>query len=303
MSKRVVETVDVSSLWVAERLSALMVANGVPPRQQVGLLCDVCALSLSQARRKLNGAAWSFAEVFAVARHFAASLDELFSASLPPAAALEVLALDSPRPAEQDARFLMGSAVFCCRVQLGARVVGPVGESDLLTAVGKDGWLVGTRDQLDRQQVAAPFFRVRQLLVMPDDADAALRIAILDDDPATAESLADWFNASGYAACAFTDADELLASPLDGYSAFIVDFLLAGGASSQATIHRLRAVRPQAPIILLSGKLRSGEASETELVALLRALNITFFEKPVRPSVLAASIENEIDRLSARVDR
>ena len=57
---------------------------------------------------------------------------------------------------------------------------------------------------------------------------------------------------------------------------------------------------PDAPIVLLTGKLRDGQVSEADLSALLRTANVTFFEKPVRPSVLAATIEKELDQLAHR---
>lgn len=292
----VINSVDGGSLWVAERLSGLMAANDVPARQQAGLLSELCGLSLSQARRKLHGAVWSFGEVFAVVRRFGASLDEVFALAAPVDGQPQGLAASVHWVTQQDASFLMGAWSVPCRVHIGARAVATPGERELLTAAGETGWFVGSEQQLVSRQLKQPYFQARQVLLLPAEGQATIRIAVLDDDPATAESLADWFNASGYAARAFTSADDLLASAADGYAAFIVDFMLGGGDSSPATIRRLREILPTAPIVLLSGKLRSGQASEADLVALLRTLNVSFFEKPVRPSVLAASIENELDR-------
>ena len=289
---------DAGSLWVTERLSGLMTANDVPPRRQAGLLCELCGLSPSQARRKLHGAAWSFSEVLAVVRHFGASLDELFALAAPLDDEAPGLATEVHWVTQQDASFLIGVWSVPCRVHIGARVVGRPGERELLTAAGEGGWFVGSEQQLAGRELKPPYFMARQVLLLPVEGQATIRVAILDDDPATAESLADWFNASGYAASAFTSADALLASAVDGYAAFIVDFMLGGGDSAPATIRRLRELLPTAPIVLLSGKLRSGQASEADLIALLRTLNVSFFEKPVRPSVLAASIENELDRIA-----
>lgn len=76
--------------------------------------------------------------------------------------------------------------------------------------------------------------------------------------------------------------------------------MLAGGDSSQAIIKRIRQTLPDAPIVLLTGKLRDGQASEADLTTMLRTSNVTFFEKPVRPSVLAATIEKELDQVVSR---
>lgn len=287
---------DGQSLWVAERLCGLMAANDVPPRQQAGLLSELCGLSLSQARRKLRGAVWSFGEVLAVVQHFGASLDELFPSSLSDEGAQISLASESYAVTQQEASFLLGVWSLPCRVRIGTRAGVDPGERDLLTAAGDAGWLVGTAKQLTERGLRPPFFQASQILLLPEPSQTTIRVAILDDDPGTAESLAEWFNASGYSAQAYTSGQQLLASEIDRYSAFIVDFMLAGGDSSQAIIKALRDALPSAPILLLTGKLRSGQASEAELITVLRTLNVAFFEKPVRPSVLAASIENELDQ-------
>ena len=289
---------DGASAWVAQRLSGLMAANDVPARQQAGLLSELCGLSLSQARRKLHGAVWSFGEVQAVVQRFGASLDEVFPSVAGDDGQQISLATEAYAVDQQDANFLMGAWSLPCRVRIGARVGASLGERELLTAVGDSGWVVGTAQQFAGRALKPPFFLAKQVLLLPTSSQPSIRVAILDDDAGTAESLAEWFNASGYVAQAYTSGEQLLASGIDDYAAFIVDFMLAGGESSQAIIRALRDAQPSAPILLLTGKLRSGQASEAELVALLRTLNVAFFEKPVRPSVLAATIESELDQLA-----
>jgi FixJ family two-component response regulator len=138
------------------------------------------------------------------------------------------------------------------------------------------------------------------VLLTPALSNSCIRIAILDDDIGTSETLGEWFTAAGYAASAFTSAEQLLSSQVENYDVFVVDFLLASGDSSQATIKFIRQALPDVPIVLLTGKLRDGQVSEADLSALLRTANVTFFEKPVRPSVLAATIEKELDQLAHR---
>ena len=291
------ETYDVLSSWVAEQLVGLMVKHGVPVRRQANLLSELCGLSLSQARRKLRGAMWSFGEVLAVTRRFGASLDQVFSDSPGGGVAHTLLTPDVASVTLQDAAFLVESMAIPCRVRLGALVIGVPAEEQLLTAQNDTGWYVGTRKQLDGHCMEAPWYRADQVLLMPVPSKPRNRIAILDDDVGTTETLADWFNATGYAAQAFTTGEQLLASQIGSYDAFVVDFMLAAGDSSQAIIKRIRQALPKAPIVLLTGKLRSGQASEADLTTMLRTLNVTFFEKPVRPSVLAATIDKELDAL------
>ena len=294
-------TADALSSWVAEQLVGLMVEHGVPVRQQANLLSELCGLSLSQARRKLRGAMWSFGEVLAVTRRFGASLDQVFSDSPGDGVAHTVNAADVSSVTLQDATFVMGSLAVPCRVRLGALIVGDPAEDELLTAQNDTGWYVGTREQLHRHRIKDPWYVADLVVLTPVPNKPRVRIAILDDDIGTTETLGDWFNATGYAAQAFTTGEQLLASQIDNHDAFIVDFMLAGGDSSQEIIRKIRQALPEAPIVLLTGKLRSGQVSEADVATMLRTSNVTLFEKPVRPSVLAATIEKELDRLANRL--
>jgi CheY-like chemotaxis protein len=291
---------DALSAWVVERLSALMTEHGVPDRQQASLLCELCGVSPSQARRKLRGAMWSFGEVLTVVRHFGGSLDQIFSGSPNAGVAHDGISTGTFTPALLDATFLMDKLALPCQVRLGSLVIGTPGDAELLTVQNQGGWYVGTKKQLDRHHHNGEFYYVFQALLSPALTKPRIRIAILDDDVGTSETLGEWFTAAGYAATAFTSAEQLLASKVGNYDVFVVDFLLSGGDSSQATIKHIRQALPDAPIVLLTGKLRDGQVSEADLSALLRTANVTFFEKPVRPSVLAATIEKELDQLAHR---
>lgn len=277
-----------------------MSEHGIYTRQQATLLCEICALSPSQARRKLRGSMWSFDEVLTVVRHFGASLDQVFSGSPHVSIAQDSVSPGTFVPALQDATFLLDKLELPCLLRLGALAVGTPADNEMLTAQKQDVWYVGIKKQLDRHHVGEPFYRADQVLLTPAQPQPAIHIAILDDDIGTSETLGEWFNAAGYAATAFTSSEQLLASKIENYDAFVVDFLLAGGDSSQATIKHIRHTLPDAPIVLLTGKLRDGKVSEADLTTMLRTANVTFFEKPVRPSVLAATIEKELDQAAQR---
>ncbi|MDX8399708.1 MAG: hypothetical protein R8K20_05615, partial [Gallionellaceae bacterium] len=148
--------------------------------------------------------------------------------------------------------------------------------------------------------VMGQYYWADQVLLTPTTDRSRIRVAILDDDAGTSETLCEWFNEAGYVAAAFTSCEQLLASKLESHDAFLVDFMLAGGDSSQAMIKNIRQALPDAPIVLLTGKLRDGQASEAELTAMLRTSNVIFFEKPVRPSILAATIAKELDHIASR---
>ena len=66
--------------WIAACLVGVLQTHGVQPRQQATLVAQVCGLSISQARRKLKGAGWTFEEVLTLCRHHGEMLDAVCSA-------------------------------------------------------------------------------------------------------------------------------------------------------------------------------------------------------------------------------
>lgn len=271
---------------LAQRIGRLLAQQGIPPHQQASLLTRLCGLSPSQARRKLQGANWSFAEVLAVARYCKASLDELFGEAIGEGAAAALV------PERQTATWLevgvrLGSFKGNGEARLGPMVGEECDHNALVACQTQNGWLVACL-----QDLAPPSngqcFLVEELLIRA--APTNLRhIAILDDDRLLAASLSEWFNEAGFKASPFESDSQLLAEELSSFDGFIVDYLLDGN-SSQEIIAAIRHQMPEAPILLLTGKLRDGEVSESELMAVLRTSNVTFFEKPVRPGVLAATL-------------
>lgn len=274
-----------------------MADQQIAPRNQAHLLSVLCGISPSQARRKLSGATWSFSEVLAVARRFGFSLDQIASGA--PSGGFAFCPTEDLKAVLHDATFVSESLSIPCQVLLGVQCVSaPANSSVLLAAASAEGWLVGTHEHLSPHRAQVPFYYAGQILLKPAAPQRLPGIAILDDEKGISETLCEWFAATGYEASAFTSGEALLATDIEAYEAFIIDFVLAGGESSQEIVKTLRQARPDVPIMLLTGKLKSGEASESELTALLRSANVTFFEKPVRPSVIAAAIETQLDSLA-----
>lgn len=287
-------SVDSLSPAVAERLANVMASHGVAARHQASLLGDLCGLSLSQARRKLRGSAWSFTEVLAVVRRFDASLDEVFAGLGPGIARLAA----PPGPSLQEARFTLGGWSANCQVNLGALVPENAANVLLVAARDQEGWRVGLLADLLRDGVEGPYYHSSHITLTLPPLKPPARIAILDDEVGIAETLGEWFNEMGYWTTAYTSAKGLRATPLESFDAFIVDFILAGGESSQTLIEDIRRALPTAPILLLTGKLRDGQVSEADLATILRTSDVRLFEKPVRPAVLAAAIESCFDRVA-----
>lgn len=77
---------DASGSWVAACVASLLTRHGVPPRHQATAIAQICAISVSQARRKLRGAVWLFNEVLALCRHHGESLEAVFGTEHGPGA-------------------------------------------------------------------------------------------------------------------------------------------------------------------------------------------------------------------------
>ena len=277
---------DASGAWVAACVTSLMSRHGVAPRNQATAVAQICAISVSQARRKMRGAVWLFNEVLALCRHHGESLEAVFGTDQGPGA-----------PGQRGV-LLIDGIELPCQVRAGA-ICPPLSPdaSALLTTRVDDRWLVGTPARLDALGATGTRHLVEQLQTTPPETPAAVRIAVLDDDESAAQALVDWFEQLGYDAQGYARADELDHDLAQGFDAYVLDLVLSGGQTSQAIVERIRRLQPEAPIVLLTGQLRDGKASESTLAALLRTHRVTFFEKPVRPVMITAAIQNSLDQL------
>lgn len=293
---------DAGGAWAATCVSDMLARHGVPPRHQAATIAQICAISVSQARRKLRGAVWLFNEVLALCRHHGESLDAVFGSHPPETTSPGAGAIDA---ASLPAHLLIDGHEVPCLLQTGALFAPAAASPDagdappLLATLRDERWVVGSASRLNSAGLHGPRYLVDHLHVSPPDARPRARIAVLDDDLHAAQALSDWFNELGFDALAFTRTDALCDALPSGFQAFVVDLILDGGQTSQAVVERIRREQPAAPIVLLTGQLREGNASESTLATLLRTQNVTFFEKPVRPAMITAAIQNGLDRLQA----
>lgn len=289
------------SSWASACLSALLDRHGISSRHQATHIAQICAISISQARRKLRGAVWLFDEVQAICRHFGESLDAVFGSEARQGPGASGLTPHGTATNTYPATLLIDGQRLGCDIQLGPLCPqadnAPGGQGLAAAHSPADGWLVGSPPRLQQEGHHGPCYTVAQLQLRNPVTQARARIAVLDDDMGSASALTDWFNEVGYEAHAYTSPEALLATPLRNHDAFVVDLILAGGQTSQAIVERIRREQPDAPVVLLTGQLRDGTASESMLATILRTQGVTFFEKPVRPAVLTAAIQSSLDRL------
>jgi len=302
---------ELSAGWMAGCVSDLLSRHGVSPRHQATEIAQICAISVSQARRKLRGAVWLFGEILALCRHFGESLDAVFAQH----AVLGTLSLGATGAhasgpdshAGQPAQLLTDDLALPCTIHIGALwaphpadAIGPAPQVLLATHIDQS-WVVGSAARILAMTPAGACYRIEQLQLESPDDQPRLRIAVLDDDPCAAQTLVDWFQEMGFDAEPFTSADTLLQAlrAPNPFDAYVVDLILSGGQTSQGVVEAIRQQQAQVPIVLLTGQLRDGTASEATLATMLRTQGVTFFEKPVRPAVLTAAIQSSLDRLQA----
>lgn len=296
---------ELSAGWMADCVSDLLGRHGVSPRHQATEIAQICAISISQARRKLRGAVWLFGEILALCRHYGESLDAVFAqhavlGALPLGASTSVGGSESRTG--QPALLLADALELPCTIHLGAQCSPSANDTrELLATHLGQSWVVGSAGRVLALNPTGACYRIEQLQLESPDDQPRLRIAVLDDDPCAAQTLVDWFNEMGFDAAPFTSADTLQhALQADThFDAYVVDLILSGGQTSQGVVDTIRQRQAQVPIILLTGQLRDGTASEATLATMLRTQGVTFFEKPVRPAVLTAAIQSSLDRLQA----
>ena len=120
----------------------------------------------------------------------------------------------------------------------------------------------------------------------PADGNEAIRIMIVDDDPAVLAAITDWLQARCAAVVlAFRSAEEAMVATEPGsFDVCILDYRLAG-ADGLTLGAMLREINPEARLILLSGEL----SATVESLAFEHGFG-RVFTKPVAPDVLIDAI-------------
>jgi FixJ family two-component response regulator len=109
-------------------------------------------------------------------------------------------------------------------------------------------------------------------------------VAVVDDDPRLLESLEELLESTGYAACSFRSAGQLLVRGLADVDVLITDIGMPGTDGFELR-DIVKKVRPELPVFLITGR--------HEIADQRRARGISgFFRKPFdAPALLAAIAE------------
>jgi ActR/RegA family two-component response regulator len=250
---------------------ALMERHGLPKYRQSAWLAEAIGLSYAQAHRRMNGTSpWSLEDLAQVAGLFGESLVDLVALGLPQSSVPAVMNL--------------GGARVACQLWLGETLDKPAPGS-VVAVRTSDGWAAVPATEATDGVV----YKIERIEARPT-AVARKVIAVLDDDQDLTNSICAHFQASGYDARPFyRTADLLSAVGTQRHDAYIIDWIV-GEKSTLKLIGSLRAQDATCPIVVLTAQVLSGVVDEADIADAVKRYGLVFSEKPVRTSILAATL-------------
>ena len=125
--------------------------------------------------------------------------------------------------------------------------------------------------------------------------NAAPLIAIIDDDDAMRDALADLIDVFGFAGRAFDSSESFLAAHVPGlFSCLITDLNLLG-ESGLALQQRLKTLEPSLPVIIISA-----QADHSARAQALRSGALAFLAKPLNHQMLFRCLTSAVGRPTPR---
>ena len=260
-----------SSSLAVRCVRALLERHGLPKYRQSPWLADALGLSYSQAHRKMSGAsAWTLEDLERVGAVFGESLAQVVGHEAAPGAVAGSLKVGDTRVG--------------CRLWLGEVVESPRADSLVAISTGS-GWTA----LLAAETTEGPVYKIDRLEAVPD-ASVRKVIAVLDDDQDLTNSICAHLESSGYEARPFfRTADLVSSSKARRYDGFVIDWIV-GETSTLKLIAALRAEDALCPIVVLTAQVTSGVVDEADIAEAVRMHRIEFSEKPLRMSILSATL-------------
>jgi ActR/RegA family two-component response regulator len=259
---------------------ALMERHGLPKYRQSAWLADAMGLSYSQAHRRMTGASpWTLEDLAKVAALFGERLADVVSTT--------------QREAAVPGTMTLGATAVPCRIWLGDEVdrhaAGPV-----VAVRTSAGWSAVPASETTDDVV----YKIEKIEARPTEATRKV-IAVLDDDEDLTNSICAHFEASGYDARPFYRIADLRASAaaqkFDGY---VIDWIV-GETSVLKLIGSLREADQKSPIVVLTAQVMAGVVQEADIADAVKRYDLTFSEKPVRTSILEATLARGLAGASA----
>ncbi|MFY9479342.1 MAG: helix-turn-helix domain-containing protein [Aquabacterium sp.] len=259
---------------VVDRVAMYLTAKGVAERNHAAKIGSITGISALQNRRKLKGeTSFAVEEVALIASHF----DD------PPSAIFNIQ--------WHTCELEIAGERIQARADIGKRIDAP-GNGQLAARRGNPWQLIlfkeGDAEQDD-------LFEVKEVELVTNPEK--LKVAVLDDDEDVAGMIADALQDLGYLADPFSSENQLSES-IDRHDAFIVDYKLGPHQTAAQLIARIRANKPHALILLLTGQAK--ENLDADIARLMHLHDSELHEKPVRISILASAIQRWMNKQRAR---
>jgi CheY-like chemotaxis protein len=257
---------------------ALFARHQVPDRERSKLVEKLLGLSYHAAHRRVTGLLpWTFEELAQVAAHYGESV-------------ADVVVAEQAEEA-QEAVFALGAFQEKCRVWLGG-VVEPTSEVTLVAVQEPTGWVVKPATQAAAG--AAPTFIVKRVMLQPSFTNRPKRVAVLDDNVDVAENVCICLRGVGFDAVPYFTLDTLISAMHEQpFDAYIVDWLLGTG-TARRLLADVRAQNPHCPIVVLTGKARSGDTDVGDLASALATYKAMFYEKPAQTAIITAALSEAL---------
>lgn len=274
---------------VADRVRELMEENGISKRNQVSQLSQILGLSFSQAHRKMKGQSpWTLTQIKDVAASFGAAASTLIDA--PAQNGSDQLQLGLP----QECMLVIESPTqLQCLARIGQKITSRK-KSAYVASNANDQWRIYPAENAPS---TSELFSVDLIEISPQTSTTEAHIAVVDDESGSADTLCDYLNENGFRACTFYNIASFKSEyqkNVNGFDAFVIDWWL-GGETAEQCIREIREMETShIPIILLTGELKSGKASEDDIGRLMRQCDITCLEKPIRLSLLVENLAKEL---------
>lgn len=257
---------------LAAFIETMLDRHGVPERQRIRALEAALGMSYTQVRRRMLGEApWSVEEIRKLAGYFHEPLIPIMSA----------LADEPGIPATLP---FAGAVLPCTIWPVGQPLAGRIGPMVAMHDKTTDQWTVASASEV----ADSPSYELARLLF---ERAPPRRVAVLDDDRDLARSIVDFLGAKGIDAQSFNCAVELLcAMESQNFEGFVVDWLL-GDTTAKDLLSKIRARVPSGPVVVLTGQIATGLATEAELAMVGASYRALLFEKPTRPLTIFNALQ------------
>jgi len=269
----------------AQVVRALLERHNIKRSQHVLVVSKIFGLGKSAAHYRLTGGtAWSWEDIEALANALGSSLNEVLSAEL--------------NSAREPAQLVFGSMRADVFITLGQ---GVPGTGDLWAAYrGPDNALMVCEASAIGPSITP--MPVAELFMQ--QTGQLLRVAVLDDQQDTADSISAMLASSGCAVETFTDGKKLLADMEQrSYDAFVIDWLIDGGRNTSETIlAKIRETQPSARIVLLTGQIgRDAEPNDiaNDIAHAQARLKFVICQKPITASLLMSNLSLDVEARGA----